>query len=143
MTEENSLTDKVQEFELIEGMDSTIPINEPYLGQIDKTILEFLAKLGPKYEGLKILFSHLHRTSNYNEKQTRSAWFTARHIFRLLKSVTEDPSEQIMLEQIELGAFNVILGDANKGKRANYLQTTRREYGYRDNTPKEEKKRWF
>ena len=121
-----------------------LPVSEPFLSQIDNNIISrIIYTASEKTEDHRVKLdektnepvikhpdilnfimplSHLERTSNFSPDQSRSAWFKFKQEVRKAKARhSGDPQIINLLNQIQATRYTIIFGDAEKGRRQEYM----------------------
>ena len=126
--------------EVKDSLDPKVSIIEPYYGQMDPKITNLILKY-PQLEGYEFFFSHLFRTCKLTWEQAKRMELLCNNMIKEDKMwFSNIPDVLRLLDKIQVGALQVIWGDAYNGSRQNYLGTTRKRIEFSESSEEQRKK---
>lgn len=141
------------------GGENLSPNNEPFLGMIDNNIINLIKTVSTKRVQLQgggygfevvhpdifsyiMTLGHLARTTNLDKVEARVAYLKFRQLVRISRAIHDgDLPLQDVLGKVELEGYVLYTGDAQEGRRQQYLSTQNRNITV--NQPQAVKKSWW
>lgn len=148
-----------KEIARLSGGENISPNNEPFLGMIDNNIFNLIksastrqVQLPGNRVGFEVIhpdifsfimtLGHLTRTTNLDKSESKTAYFMFKQRVRIARARHQgDHQLQDLLGKIELEGYVIFTGDAQEGRRQQYLSTQNRNVTI--NQAGQQKKSWW